>query len=297
MQLFPGQYIHIGGDEVPKDSWKHSAFCHQLMKEKDLKDYEELQSYFIRRIDKFVHSKGRQIIGWDEIMEGGLAPQAVVESWHGTKKGIAAAKQGHDVIMAPRKHVYFDYLQGNEDQEPIAIGGYNPLEDVYSYNPTPISLTPQVRQHILGVEACVWTEYIPTVAKAEYMILPRMLALSEIAWTPLHRKNYTNFLTVRLPVQLAKLDTSNILYRVPQTIGIKDTTLSGGKFTLNLKPSVKGATIYYTLDGYKPDRTTFKYDKTLTIKVPKGQTRILKTRVITPSGKRSNITTTTFRNK
>jgi hexosaminidase len=296
MALFPSHYIHIGGDEVPKDSWKNSAFCQQLMKENGLKNEEQLQSYFIKRIERFVNSKGREIIGWDEILEGGLAPHAVVESWRGTKGGIAAAKQDHDVIMAPTDYVYFDYLQGKADQEPIAIGGYNPLEDVYSYNPTPASLTPQQQEHILGVEACVWTEYISTPAKAAYMILPRMMALSEIAWTPLDRKSYNDFSAIRLPEHLAKLDTSAVLYRVPETIGIKNDTLYGGSFTFTLKPSVNGAKIYYTLDGYNPDRTTFIYKKPLTVLVPKGQQRILKTLVITPSGKSSNITTTILNN-
>ncbi len=296
MELFPSHYIHIGGDEVHKEYWKNSAFCQQLMKEKGLKNEDELQSYFIKRIEKFVNSKGREIIGWDEILEGGLAPNAIVESWRGIEGGIAAAKLNHDVIMAPYKYVYFDYLQGKEDAEPIGIGGYTPLKKVYSYNPTPDSLTTAQKKHVLGVEACVWTEFIATPAKAEYMIFPRLMGLSEIAWTPLERKDYKNFLTVRLPAHLAILDTSGILYRVPETIGIKDDTLSGSKFTFNLKPSVNGATIYYTIDGYRPDRTTFIYKRPLTVSVPKGQKRILKTIVITPSGKSSNVTTTILNN-
>lgn len=291
MELFPSHYIHIGGDEVPKDSWGKSNFCQQLMKEKGLKNEAELQSYFIKRIEKFVNSKGREIIGWDEILEGGLAPHAVVESWRGTKGGIAAAKQGHDVIMAPTDYVYFDYYQGKNEDEPIAFGGFNPLSEVYSYNPTPSALTREQQKHILGVEACIWTEYMATPAKVEYMILPRMMALSEIGWTPLSRKDYHDFLAVRLPERLAILDTSDILYRVPEPLGIEDTTLSGSQFQFQLKPSVKGAKIYYTLDGYKPDKTTLIYKEPLSIHVPRGQKRILKTRVITPSGKRSNVIT------
>lgn len=301
MDIFPSHYIHIGGDEVPKDSWEKSAFCQRLMKKEGLRDEDEVQSYFIKRIEQFVNSKGREIIGWDEILDGGLAPNAIVQSWHGSDGGIAAAKQKHDVIMSARQYVYFDYLQGEESQEPIAIqmayGGYNPLKKVYSYNPTPAALTAGEQKYILGVEACVWTEYMPDFRKVEYMILPRMMALSEIAWTPLNRKNYDNFHTIRLPEHLAKLDTSSILYRVPETIGIKDDTLYGSKFTFHLQPSVNGAKIYYTLDGFKPDRTTFIYKDPLIIIVPKGQERILKTMVITPSGKNSNITTTILNNK
>lgn len=292
MGLFPSHYIHIGGDEVPKDTWKASIFCQQLMKKEGLKTENELQSYFIRRIEKFVRSKGREIIGWDEILEGGLAPHATVESWRGTSGGIAAARLGHDVIMAPTDHVYFDYLQGKESEEPIAIGGYNPLADVYAYDPTPQELTVREKKHILGVEACIWTEFMPTTQKVEYMIFPRLMALSEIAWSEPDRKDYQDFSTVRLPLHLARLDTSSILYRVPEVIGLKDTTLSGSRFTLRMKPSVMGAKVYYTLDGYEPDRTTFIYDQPLVITVPKGQQRTLKVRVITPSGKTSNVTTT-----
>jgi hexosaminidase len=261
------------------------------MKKEGIKSEHELQSYFIKRLETILKQKGKKLIGWDEILEGGLAPNAVVESWRGTKGGIAAARQGHDVIMAPTDHVYFDYLQGSESEEPIAIGGYNPLEKVYAYDPTPAVLSPRQQKHILGVEACIWTEFMPTANKVEYMILPRMLALSEVGWSEPAHKNYVNFSTVRLPRQLARIDTSSVLYRVPEVIGLQQDTLEGGRFSFVLKPPVLGAKIYYTLDGYKPDATTFLYNKPLTVLVPEGQQRVLKVIAITPSGKRSPVTT------
>ena len=296
LALFPSHYIHIGGDECPKDSWKKSAFCQQLMKEKGLKNEDELQSYFIRRIEEFLNSKGREIIGWDEILEGGLAPNAVVQSWRGIKGGIETARQGHDVVMSPRESVYFDYLQGKEIQEPLGIGGFTPLKNVYDYNPTPAELTTQQQKHIIGVEACLWTEYMPTNAKVEYMFMPRMLALSEIAWSPLDRKDYVNFSSKRVPKHLAKLDSTKILYRVPEVIGIEDTVLYGGNFSFTLIPSVSGANIFYTIDGYTPDATTYLYKPPLAIVIPKGEKRILQIVVITPSGKRSKVTRTLLDN-
>lgn len=296
MSLFPSYYIHIGGDEVPKDTWKQSTFCQSLMKKQGLKTEDELQSYFIRRIESFVRSRGREIIGWDEILEGGLAPHATVESWRGTDGGIAAARQGHDVIMAPTDYVYFDYLQGKGDEEPIAIGGFNPLEKVYSFDPTPAALTPAQQKHVLGVEACIWTEFMGTARKVEYMVFPRLLALSEVGWSLPGRKDYQRFLTSRLPAHLAKLDTSDILYRVPEVIGLADTTLHGPQFTFSLMPSVAGGKIYYTLDGYDPDESTLPYDGPLTVRVPEGQKRTVKARVFSPSGKRSPVTTTQIEN-
>lgn len=294
--LFPSTYIHIGGDESPKARWKQCKFCQKRIRDNKLKNEHELQSYFIQRMEKFLNSKGRQIIGWDEILEGGLAPNATVMSWRGTEGGIAAAKQNHDAIMTPGNFVYFDHAQGNTLQEPVSIGGLTPLKEVYSYNPTPVSLTPAQQNRIIGVQANVWTEYIKTPQKVEYMILPRLFALSEIAWTSLDRKNYSNFSEERVPSHLAKLDKTQSLYRVPTAIGISDTTFIGGEFSFTLKAPVTGAKIYYTIDGYTPRETDFLYDKPIRVVVPQGEKRVLKTLVITPSGKRSSITTTVLNN-
>jgi hexosaminidase len=298
MELFPSKYIHIGGDEVPKTAWQQSAFCQRLIHKLNLKNEHGLQSYFIERIEKFVNSKGRSIIGWDEILEGGLAPNATVMSWRGETGGIAAAKQDHDVIMTPGSNgLYFDHAQGKLADEPLGIGGYSPLQTTYSYNPIPAALTAEQQKHILGVQANLWTEYIATDAKAEYMVLPRMLALAEIAWTPLANKNYTDFSETRLPSHLAWLDKNGFDYRVPSVMGLQDTIIFGSQLNVTLKSPVKGANIYYTIDGYTPRETDLIYSTPLSISVPPNQFRELKVMVITPSGKRSLVTSSAIYNK
>lgn len=209
--IFPSKYIHIGGDECPKDRWKESAFCQALIKKEGLKDEHELQSYFIRRIEKFVNSKGRQIIGWDEILEGGLAPNAAVMSWRGEKGGIEAAKQHHPVVMSPTTTVYFDYYQSQKPGEPLAIGGFVPLDLVYRYEPLPKELTPDEQQYIIGAQANLWTEYIATPDKVEYMLLPRLCALAEVVWTPPEQKNYDAFME-RLKQHTRLLDAMKVNY-------------------------------------------------------------------------------------
>ena len=304
MELFPSKYIHIGGDEAPKDAWKKSAFCQKLCKKLGLKDdrnstkEDKLQSYFIQRVEKFVNSKGRSIIGWDEILEGGLSPNATVMSWRGEAGGIAAAQQNHDVIMTPGSAgLYIDHSQGKLSEEPLSIGGYDLLSKIYSYNPTPAVLTPDQQKHIVGVQANLWTEYIPTENKAEYMLLPRMLALSEVAWSPLAYKNYNDFANTRLPSHLAWLDKNGFDYHVPQAIGAQDTIIFGSQLNVNLKPSVTGATVYYTIDSYTPRETDIPYTIPMTYNVPQDQYRELETIVITPSGKRSRVTSTFVYNK
>lgn len=193
MQLFPGKYIHIGGDEAPKKEWEQSEQAQAVIKREGLKDEHELQSYFIQRIEKFLNKNGRQIIGWDEILEGGLAPNATVMSWRGMDGGIAAAKQGHDVIMTPTSHVYFDYYQADPKDEPLAITGNTSVEKVYSFEPTPQELSEQEAQHVIGAQGNLWTEYIKTPEHAEYMILPRMSALAEVVWTPREKRDWSDF--------------------------------------------------------------------------------------------------------
>ena len=212
MNLFPSKYIHIGGDECPKLRWKKSEFCQQLMKTEGLKDEHELQSYFIRRIEKFVNSKGRQIIGWDEILEGGLAPNAAVMSWRGESGGIEAAKQKHKVVMTPGSHCYFDHYQFKPDSlEPIAIGGFTSVEKVYSYNPIPDTLTENEKKYILGAQGNVWTEYILTPAQVEYMALPRMSALAEVLWLGEKKGIFQDF-RLRLIQHFKLLDKLKVNY-------------------------------------------------------------------------------------
>lgn len=193
LALFPSQYIHIGGDECPKQRWENCEKCFGRMKTEGLKDTHELQSWFVKQMDTFLSAHGRRMVGWDEILEGGLAPGATVMSWQGTKGGIAAAKAGQDVVMAPNTHTYFDHYQAGPEGEPLAIGGFLPLEKVYGYEPVPAGLTPQQTAHILGAQGQVWTEYIPTPDQVEYMALPRMCALAEVVWTPDNLKDYDDF--------------------------------------------------------------------------------------------------------
>lgn len=208
--LFPAKYIHIGGDECPKEAWKESAFCQGLMKEKGLKTEHELQSYFIGRIEKYINSKGKQIIGWDEILEGGLAPNATVMSWRGEKGGIEAAKQNHDVVMTPTTYVYFDYSQ-TKKEDSLVIGGFLPLEKVYGYEPIPAELTPEQGKHVLGGQANLWTEYVANPQKIQYMIFPRATALSEVLWSPKEGKDFTDFQR-RLETQYKRYDLWGVHY-------------------------------------------------------------------------------------
>lgn len=192
LTLFPSRYIHVGGDESPKDNWKRCPLCQQRIKDQHLKDEHELQSYFIQRMEKYLNSKGRTLIGWDEILEGGLAPKAIVMSWRGEQGGIDAARQKHNVIMTPGNPVYFDYSQ-SEKEDSVTIGGYNPLERVYAYEPVPRELTAEEGTYVLGAQANLWTEYITNPRKVEYMIFPRMSALSEVLWSPKEKRDWNDF--------------------------------------------------------------------------------------------------------
>ncbi|MCY1722174.1 beta-N-acetylhexosaminidase [Prolixibacteraceae bacterium Z1-6] len=213
IEIFPSEFIHIGGDECPKDAWKECAACQKRIKGNELKDEHELQSWFITRMDKYLTSKGRKLIGWDEILEGGLAPEAAVMSWRGTKGGIEAAKQKHHVVMSPNSHMYIDHYQSRDkDNEPLAIGGFLPVERVYSYEPVPEELSEEEAQYILGVQTNLWTEYIATTKKVEYMLLPRLQAEAEVAWTPKDLKEFSDF-EKRLNVDYERLKKLEINFR------------------------------------------------------------------------------------
>ena len=212
-EIFPGPYIHIGGDECPKTRWKECQKCQKRIADVGLKDEHELQSYFIKRIEKILEKFGKRLVGWDEILEGGLAPNAIVHSWRGMDGGIEAANAGHEVIMSPTTHVYFDYYQSEDkDNEPLAIGGHLPLSKVYKFEPVPDNIDSDKRHLILGGQANLWTEYIPTIEKAEYMLLPRMCALAEAVWSPRSKKDYNGFIK-RLGDHLKRLDRKNLNYR------------------------------------------------------------------------------------
>jgi len=252
MDIFPSKYIHIGGDECLKDRWKSSVQCQALIKSLNLKDENGLQSYFIERIEKFVNSKGRKIIGWDEILDGGLAPNATVMSWRGIAGGIAAAKSGHDVIMTPGNYCYFDKYQADPATEPATIGGYLPLNMVYQYEPVPTELSAEEAKHVLGPQANVWTEYMATTERVEYMIFPRLSAMSEVAWTSKDIKNWDSF-RLRMPAEFeryAQLDIhpSNAFFDVR----IQPVITLDKKLQVSLMCDNSAAKIYYTTNGKVP---------------------------------------------
>ncbi|MBI1341744.1 MAG: family 20 glycosylhydrolase [Terrimonas sp.] len=210
MKLFPSKYIHVGGDECPKENWKRCPHCQERIKAEHLKDEHALQSYFIQRIEKFLNRKGRTLIGWDEILEGGLAQNAIVMSWRGEKGGIEAAQQNHFVIMTPGNPVYFDHAQ-SEQEDSLTIGGYNPLEKVYAYEPIPKELNKEQSKFVMGAQANVWTEYMDNPKKVEYMIFPRLSALSEILWSPGQNLQWTKF-EKKLPTQFQRYGLWNATY-------------------------------------------------------------------------------------
>ena len=266
MALFPSKYIHIGGDEAPKARWRTSELAQAVIRREKLKDEHELQSYFIRRIEKFLSANGRRLIGWDEILEGGLAPQATVMSWRGIKGGIDAARAGHDVIMTPGSHTYIDHTEGDPRYEPLSIGGYLPMDTVYSYEPIPDSLTAEQAKHVLGSQGQMWSEYMPTTQQREYMAFPRMFALSEVVWSPKQRRSWDSFRRRLLP-QILALDAMGVRNRYPAVAGLeRDRTVPGDTLTLELRTAVPESEIRYTLDGTVPTRSSALYSGAL--KVP-----------------------------
>ncbi|MGV3614362.1 MAG: beta-N-acetylhexosaminidase [Fimbriimonas sp.] len=215
VELFPSKFIHIGGDEVPKKQWKESAAAQAKMKRLGLKDEHELQSWFVRQMDTWLAARGRRLIGWDEILEGGLAPGATVMSWRGVQGGIAAAQAGHDVVMTPTSHLYLDYYQSRDRKnEPHAIGGFVPLETVYGFEPVPAELPVDKTKHVLGAQGNLWTEYIRDFKHVEYMFFPRAAALSEVVWSPRESRDFTDFRR-RLDAHLPRLARLDVNYRKP----------------------------------------------------------------------------------
>ena len=240
IDLFPSEYIHVGGDEAGKSAWKKCPKCQALMKEKGMKSVDELQSYMIHRAEEFLISKERKLIGWDEILEGGLAPEATVMSWRGEDGGIKSARMGHDVVMTPGNYMYLDFYQADPKTQPYAIGGYTPIKKVYSYDPVPAdSLTAEECRHILGVQANTWTEYIQTPEHLEYMMFPRALAVAEIGWTPQELRTWEDF-KPRMNAHISKL----------QGMGIRTFTLSD-ELEVTMQVDTAGREIEVILDAEK----------------------------------------------
>ncbi len=262
--LFPSQYIHIGGDEVDKTSWKNCNKCQYRMKAEKLKNEDELQSYFIKRIGAFVESKHKKMIGWDEILEGGLAEGAIVMSWRGEAGGIEAAKMKHDVIMTPGNPCYFDHYQGNAAYEPKAFNGFNTLKNVYNYHPIPTLLPDSLHHFVLGAQANVWSEYIQSATHLEYMVLPRMLALSEVLWNKDTTKNWDEFY-FRVQSHFQRFDLMGLNY-APINTKIKfETFYQDAALYLELSSDYPDGQIYYDIDNSFPGLQSRLYEKPIKI--------------------------------
>jgi len=270
MALFPSTYIHVGGDEAPKTVWQASPIAQAVIKRENLKDEHELQSYFIRRMEKFLNAHGRQLIGWDEILEGGLAPKATVMSWRGINGGIAAARQNHDVVMTPTSNTYFDYVQGDRRFEPTWTGNYLPIETVYAFEPTvPDSLTAEQGKHVIGTQGQLWTEYMYNTGQVEYMAYPRALALAEVAWSAKSGRDFESFRRRLLP-RLLGLDRLGVNYRFPSADnGLeRNRVVTGDSVVVEIRSALPEAEIRYTLDGSEPSATSARYTAPLRIAVP-----------------------------
>lgn len=287
IEIFPSTYIHIGGDECPKSEWEKCANCQARIKALGLKSddkhskEERLQSFIINGAEKFLNGHGRKIIGWDEILEGGLAPNATVMSWRGEAGGIEAAKLKHDVIMTPNTYLYFDYYQSKDtENEPLAIGGYVPLERVYNYEPMPAVLTPEERKHIIGVQANHWSEYMPTFSQLQYMALPRWAALSEIQWSNPGKKEYKKFLSrlLRL-IRMYDAEGYNYAKHVFDVTAVFNPNPADGTLDVELT-TIDGAPIHYTLDGTEPVISSPVYNGVLKVK----ESGTLKAVAIRPDG-------------
>ncbi len=287
VSLFPGEYIHIGGDEVPKAKWKSSEFAQGLMRREGLANEEELQSWFVRRIEKVLQKFGRKLVGWDEILEGGLAPDATVMSWRGEKGGIASAKMGHDVVMTPGFALYFDHYQAAPAYEPLAIGGFTPLEKVYRYDPVPAELSAEEARHIRGVQANVWTEYMKTPEQVEYMTFPRALALSEVAWIPPDLKEWDGF-AARVVHHLGLLERAGVHCHLPAPSAVV-TERDAGTCEIALATIFPDAEIRYTWDESEPDDLANRYRDPIAVTRTEGERRTLTAVAVLPDGRRTGI--------
>ena len=264
IQLFPSTYIHVGGDEVEKDPWKQCSRCQARIKAEGLKNEEELQSYFMKRIEKFIISKHRKMIGWDEILEGGLAPEAAVMSWRGEDGGIQAAKMKHLVVMTPGVPCYFDHYQAGPEGEPVAIGGMNTLKRVYDYEPIPKELDSTDAHYVLGAQANLWTEFITTAEQVQYMVLPRMLALAEVTWSPKKERNWESF-NQRLQPNFRYFDQKGYHYCKGNFKAEIKPLSQKGKLSVALSTEVANAVIHYSTDGTEPGLTSPVYTGPFTL--------------------------------
>ena len=302
--LFPGEYIHVGGDEVPKDSWEASPYVAALRKREHLASYDAVQGYFTRRVEQIARAHHRRIVGWDEILDGGVSRQATVMAWQSAARGALAAKRGNDVVMTPDGLVYFDAAQGNEDYEPLSIGGLTTSQMVYEYDPMPAGLTSDQARHVLGAQGNVWAEYIPSADHLFYMLLPRELALAELCWTPRSQMNWDDF-SSRLGGEVVRLEGEGYHFRIPDVIyhisadGLNfpeqqpvrnelQTSLDAGtSATVGLREIVPDATIHYTLDGTVPTAASPVYDHPLALVQASDRASVVASVVVLRDGRTS----------
>ena len=297
LELFPSKLIHIGGDECPRVRWKECPDCRARMEDEGIEDEAGLQTYLTLRIGRHLEAKGRRLIGWDEILDGELAPGAVVMSWRGTRGGIAAARRRHEVIMTPSTYLYFDKKATDSYDEPVSLSSsLLPLEKIYGYDPDE-GIAPEDRRYLLGVQANLWTEFIRTEGRASFQLLPRIYALAEIAWSPVERKSWREFSEVRLPAHLARIDASGEPYRLPAPLGIEDGTSEGESFSFVIRPPFPGCKVRYTLNGAVPQDFDREMPEKFDIAVPRGEQRTLRCVTIAPSGRRSTVTTLVLTNR
>lgn len=271
--IFPSQYIHIGGDEATKDNWKICPHCQKRMETEGLKDVNELQSYFVKRIEKYINSKGKKMIGWDEILEGGLAPEATVMSWRGTKGGIEAAEQQHDVIMTPESHCYFNFYQGPQNEEPVAFNAYLPLHTVYEFDPIADAMSAEVAKHILGGHANLWAEHIDSDALSEYMLFPRLAALSEVLWSTKESRNWVDF-SSRIGTMFQRYDYLGINYAKSAYLitASSSVDIATKKVSIQLQNEFPNPDIRYVLGNSEINEKATKYQEPIQI----DQTTIIK---------------------
>lgn len=292
LPLFPGEYVHIGGDECPKERWEKCPLCQKRIKENNLKNEHELQSYFIQRIEKMLEKHGKKMIGWDEILEGGLAPSATVMSWRGESGGIEAANMDHNVIMTPNSGgLYIDHYQGDPNVEPVGIGGYATLEHLYGYDPLPKDISEDKHKYIMGVQCNLWAEYLYTPQIAEYRAYPRVLALAEVAWSPLDKKEFADFCR-RLDNAYVRLDLHGVNYHIPipeQPGGSINFVAFTDSTKLELK-TTRPMKMVFTTDGSEPTAQSQEY----TAALPITENTTVKAASVLPSGKMSPIRTITF---
>ncbi|MDP4489255.1 family 20 glycosylhydrolase [Pseudoalteromonas piscicida] len=264
-ELFPSQYIHIGGDEVIKKQWLESPEVKKLMQQHQLTTPEQVQSYFIKRVAKIVQNLGKTVIGWDEILEGGVADDAVIMSWRGTEGGIQAAKMGHQVIMSPYQYIYFDAYQSRNLDEPKAIHGLSSLKNVYQYEPQPSHLTAEQQAFIIGAQGALWTEYIKTPRHAEYMLFPRLSALAETLWSDKTQKSWSDYSQYRLPALLKRYQQMHLNTAYSSHKPIISSEINGQQLIATITSEIANTAIYYTLDGSEPTLQSQQYQKPLVI--------------------------------